>query len=151
MNSFNLVNLVLHIMFGLLGVAASYGYLTNLTRLKLRLDFLKSMSAGAAVFYILSWLSGGWYYLYQYGPAVRAGIKAGRYAWAHAIFMESKEHVFLFLPILAVVLAVLTVVVGEQLEQHERLRRSLTWLAGVTVAIGLLVTVSGVAISGAVR
>ena len=49
---------------------------------------------------VLSWVSGGYYYLAHYGPHVKPAIKAGSLPWAHTVGMELKEHVFLFLPFL---------------------------------------------------
>ena len=46
--------------------------------------------------FLLSWLIGGYYYIKFYGPLVKPIIKAGSAPWAHAVAMETKEHVFLF-------------------------------------------------------
>src|SRR3989338_11661990 len=52
--------------------------------------------------FIGSWLIGGYYYVKYYGPLVKPVIKAGNAPWAHAIAMELKEHVFLFIITLAI-------------------------------------------------
>src|SRR3989338_2481334 len=50
----------------------------------------------------LSWFIGGYYYVNTYGNEVKPIIKEGPQPWAHGIFMETKEHVFLFLPFLSI-------------------------------------------------
>jgi hypothetical protein len=55
----------------------------------------------AGLFFIFSaWLVGGYYYVEIYGDAVKPLIKEGPMPWAHKIVMETKEHVFIFLPLL---------------------------------------------------
>jgi|SRR3989344_5281462 len=51
----------------------------------------------------LSWLAGGYYYLTNYQAMVKNLIKGGPYPWAHSVITETKEHVFMFLPFLAIV------------------------------------------------
>jgi len=52
------------------------------------------------VLIFLAWLAGGFYYVEIYGDAVKPLIKEGPMPWAHKIVMETKEHVFIFLPFL---------------------------------------------------
>jgi len=53
------------------------------------------------VFFFLAWTVGGFYYVEFYGELVKPIIKAGPQPWAHSVITETKEHVFLFLPFLA--------------------------------------------------
>ena len=48
-----------------------------------------------------AWLAGGFYYVEIYGTGVKPVIKQGPMPWAHSIVMETKDHVFIFLPFLA--------------------------------------------------
>ncbi|NCT02105.1 hypothetical protein GW766_02560 [Candidatus Parcubacteria bacterium] len=48
----------------------------------------------------LAWVAGGTHYLTEYADVVKPVIKSGPMPWAHAVIMEMKEHVFLFLPFL---------------------------------------------------
>ena len=42
-----------------------------------------------------------------YGGAVRRIIKEGDFPWAHLVFMEVKEHAFLLLPFMSLVLTLI--------------------------------------------
>ncbi|MBI2232858.1 MAG: hypothetical protein HYU56_02975 [Candidatus Aenigmarchaeota archaeon] len=66
-------------------------------------------------------------------PATKTLIKAGAWPWAHSIFMETKEHWGLLLPVIA------TVAAGMVLTG--RIRESRKWwllLIAVTVLIGVM-------------
>lgn len=95
--------------------------------------------------FLLSWLFGGFYYVKFYGPLVKPIINAGLAPWAHAIFMEAKEHIFLFLPPMA--LTVLFIV----LTKNQNLRQSSMRLVGLIAALGLLLGGMGFIISAAAR
>jgi hypothetical protein len=95
--------------------------------------------------FLLSWLFGGFYYVKFYGSSVKPIINAGLAPWAHAIFMETKEHIFLFLPPMA--LTVLFIV----LTKNQNIRRSSMWLVGLIAAIGLALGGMGFIISAAAR
>lgn len=151
MSTFTLISLILHVMLGLLGVAYSYGYLNHLNRPTLNLPRLKRFSVTALLYYLMSWITGAYYYVTHYGTQVKGVIKAGPMPWAHGIFMEGKEHVFLFMPILAVAVAVLTIALGERIEKNPDLKKALLVLAGVIFALGVIMTFSGIFISGAYR
>lgn len=151
MSAYFVLQLVMHILFGLLGVIASYAYLTHVLQAEPNAIVLKRFSLSALVFFLLSWLTGGLYYLNYYGPRVRAVIRGGSFPWAHSIFMEAKEHVFLLLPFLAVALVAVSWLAAERTAAQPAVKRALALLAGVTTAIGVIVTLSGIIISGAVR
>ena len=78
-------------------------------------------------------------------------IKAGPYPWAHTVFMEAKEHIFLFLPFLAVVVTLLVWQSAPELSTRPDLKRALTWLTGVLTGLGIIITLAGAVVSGAVR
>jgi len=54
------------------------------------------------LFLVGAWIVGGYYYVTEYGAFVKPVIKAGPIPWAHSVITETKEHVFLFLPFLAI-------------------------------------------------
>ncbi|MBI5005231.1 MAG: hypothetical protein HZC03_01360 [Candidatus Lloydbacteria bacterium] len=143
--------LIVHVTIGLIGVIASYAVLMGLLRRKASLGFLKGAAWVAAVSYIVAWFTGGYYYVVFYGKAIKPVIKAGAYPWAHTFFMETKEHFFLFLPILAIVLLVLTTRCGVAFDTHSRLKKYTALLAALTTGIGVFMALAGVVISGAVR
>ncbi len=140
-----------HVVFGVLGIAAFYAVLLQLLKQKRSIRFLKISSISGVILLVLSWLTGGYYYATYYGKAVRAVIKAGKYSWAHTVFMEAKEHIFLFLPFLAVVVAIVLHTQAYRLETDARLKKQLTWLTGILVVLGIIITLAGAIISGAVR
>ncbi|WP_458208652.1 hypothetical protein [Haladaptatus sp. NG-SE-30] len=52
----------------------------------------------------VAWIVGGNYYLTGY-QQIKDVIVSGPQPWSHEIFMEAKEHIFLFLPALALLQA----------------------------------------------
>lgn len=86
-------------------------------------------------FLAAAWVVGGYYYVNFYGPFVKPIIKAGPMAWAHSIGIETKEHVFLFLPFLAFLASGLLVTLREELLTNSRMRIALIVLAGLIVLI----------------
>lgn len=143
--------LISHVIFGLLGIIAFYGVWMGLMKRVISLKFLRQFSFLGFIFLMLSWLTGGYYYVIYYGKAVKPVIKSGQFPWAHLIFMEAKEHIFLFLPFLSLVTFAVLMFLGRRLEKNPALKRSLIWLAGVIVVLGIVITLSGMIISGAVK
>src|SRR3989344_8712170 len=96
-----------HAGFGELGLAAFFwvaiellsGQPANLRR-------ARRVAVVGLLALLLSWVLGGYYYVVHYGPEVKPLIKKGPMPWAHGIIMETKEHVFLFLPFMAASLTV---------------------------------------------
>lgn len=91
---------------------------------------------------VISWISGGLYYINIYGPEVKPLIKATQ-PWIQEIVMESKEHIFLFMPFLALLLNVL---LSKNLE---RTRKMVMVVSLSLVILGIMMTIMGFAISGA--
>lgn len=140
-----------HVLFGLLGVIYSYRVFFGLLREGANYRSLLRKSLWAVVSLVLSWFIGGYYYATYYGKAVRDVIKAGPYPWAHTVFMETKEHIFLIMPFIAVVVTVVLWAQGANLDKNPRLRKELALIAGVNAVLGIIVTLAGALISGAVR
>lgn len=61
---------------------------------------VRRISLAALGLLALSWIVGGNYYLTGY-QQIKATIVEGPQPWSHLVFMEAKEHIFLFLPALA--------------------------------------------------
>lgn len=143
--------LSMHVLIGLVGVIAFCAVWMNLLKRMPPLRFLRWASFVGFASFFTSWFTGGYYYVIHYGKAVKPLIIKGAYPWAHTLFMEAKEHVFLFLPFLGIAVFAALLVLGERLEAEPNIKRALALLAGVTAILGIIVTVSGVIISGAVR
>lgn len=111
-----------------------------------RLKWLKASLWAAFVSIMLAWVAGGGYYLFLY-PQVKPVIRQGPQAWAHLVFTESKEHIFLFLPILIFLLAMFAHKKSNELVEKSSLKNkfmALTFLATAMVfsmaIMGYLIT-----------
>ncbi len=142
--------LVAHVLLGLLGIILFYLVWMGLLKKNLNIAFLKWASLGGLVSFLLSWLSGGYYYVLNYGSAVKPLIKGGAYPWAHSVIMETKEHIFLLLPFLAVITYITILFSGKTLQEDKKTRKALTYITGLIVLIGIAITLGGMAVSGAV-
>jgi len=140
-----------HVILGLVGVMAIYVVWMGLLRKKLNISFLKWTSIVSLVSFVASWLSGGYYYVLHYGGFVKPVIKAGDYAWAHSFVTETKEHVFLILPFLVAVVLVGLFIGEDDIKKNDGLRKGIVYTAGLATIIGVLITLGGIIISGAVR
>ncbi|OHB22482.1 MAG: hypothetical protein A2939_02900 [Parcubacteria group bacterium RIFCSPLOWO2_01_FULL_48_18] len=111
------------------------------------------MIAGFGVILIfLSWITGGYYYLTDYQATVKAVIKAGPYPWAHSVITETKEHVFIFLPFLAIVVWGTLKQYGNDLIENKRdLARAIMILAGFIVLVAFSMAGMGYLISSGMR
>src|SRR3989344_2053413 len=91
----------LHAALGEIGILAflwAFVELLNPTEHRTKRAVI-AVSLGTILFFA-SWIIGGYYYVQYYGPDVKPVINAGSEPWAHKVFTETKEHVFLFLPFL---------------------------------------------------
>lgn len=94
------------------------------------------------------WLAGGYNYLTTYGSQVKPVILAGPYPWVHEIIMEAKEHVFVFLPIIALAISItLSVLSKDILLSDTNLRRALSITAYLALFMVLFMFLMGAIIS----
>jgi hypothetical protein len=143
--------LVWHILFGTAAIVAYAGLPLLLKGKELNIRILKIYSFLGFLGFVGSWIFGGYYYSLYYGKAVKPGIVEGATPWIHKILMESKEHVFLFLPFLAFLVLILVNFFPKELARNQKLKNSLILLCVLIVTLGIVITLSGVAISGSVR
>lgn len=143
------VTLSAHVILGIIGLIASFATTLILFRQGGSVRRRTVWAWTACVAYIVSWLSGGYYYVFYYGGVVKPIIKEGPYAWGHLVFMEFKEHAFLLLPVATFALAVAVSRVTE--EKHPELLSSVRTLAVIITVIATIVTLSGIIISGSAR
>lgn len=106
-----------------------------------------------AAFFIASWIVGGYYYLNAYGPDVKPLIKAGPQPWAHAIFTESKEHIFLILPFLSLFAYAILRHFNKTLkdDRNPHARKSVLFISSIIILIGALMALMGYIISSGFR
>lgn len=145
------IALVVHVMAGLIGVIAAYANLIEILRREPQIKKLITASVFSLVGYLLSWVSGGYYYLTYYGSQVKPLILNGPNPWAHSVFTESKEHIFIFLPLIALVTCLLVCANNTKVIQPGSLKKSFIWLTVMQVGLGAFVTVAGFIMSGSVR
>lgn len=145
------ISLITHVLVGLVGVMASYATLMGLLKRKPSIKFIQGASLVAFVSYFISWVTAAYYYVTHYGSVVKPIIKAGEYPWAHSLVTETKEHVFLFLPVVSFLIFLTALYLGDLLRERPPLRKALTLIVLATVMIGIFITFSGIIISGAAR
>lgn len=143
--------LILHVFFGLAGTLWYGATWLGIERRDIVTGRLHHYAGYGFLAIVLSWITGGLYYTDFYGKMVKPVILAGNYPWAHQFFTELKEHIFLFLPFLALAATLTIWLMGERLHNHPTLKSNTAKLVGVVVTIGSLMAVMGVVISGAVR
>ncbi len=145
--------LVSHIFFGLLGIIFFYAVLiSGIKQINFqKIKFFRRSALFGFLSFVLSWLTGGYYYVLYYGAAVKPTIIAGKYPWAHSIFMEIKEHIFLFLPFAALVITLMFYLFWDNLNQNPKIKNSVIALSAIVVIIGTIIALMGIIISGAVR
>lgn len=96
------------------------------------------------------WIVGGYNYLTAYGSQVRPVILAGSHPWAHEVVMETKEHIFVFLPIIAFALSItLSTLDRDTFLGDDKFRRALTMTACFALFMVLLMFLMGAIISNA--
>lgn len=145
------ISLASHVILGIIAIIFFYAVWLNLFKQKLNLKLLKFSSLTGLIAFLLSWLTGGYYYVVYYGNAVRPGIKGGQFPWAHTIVMEAKEHIFLFLPFLAAISFIVLWFFGQTIATDAKLKKGLLFINAVIAVIGTAIALSGIIISGAIR
>lgn len=140
--------LISHVILGLVAVMGFYAAWLGLLKKEPPLSFLKTVSLTALLSIVLSWISGGYYYVVYYGEAVKPVIVAGAYPWAHALVTETKEHVFLVMPFAALALAALIWIHNGRLLENPRVKSGAVLLSAMLTVLGTFITLAGVIMSG---
>ncbi|MBV21987.1 MAG: hypothetical protein QGH85_02750 [Candidatus Pacebacteria bacterium] len=143
--------LSIHVLIGVIGVMASYMTVIWLFKKNIPICSLKVSSLIAFIAYIITWITGGYYYVVYYGSNVKPIIKEGPTPWVHSVIMEAKEHIFLFLPALSFVVLLTLWLKGDRLKENKRLCNTLALVALITFIIAISMALGGIVISGAAR
>lgn len=94
------------------------------------------------------WVAGGYNYLKDYGSQVKPVILAGPDPWVHEILMEMKEHVFVFLPIIAFALSLtISKLDRDAFMVDVKSRRALLVITSLALFMVLLMFIMGAVIS----
>ncbi len=128
----------LHLGFAVIGIDL---FFFLLSKFKDRMSSVKNRATVAGLgtlSFIASWIAGGYYYVVYYGALVKPVIKEGVAPWAHNIVMETKEHIFLFVVPLAVVVFFITLLTDEEIDR-KGIRLSAILLSGTVAVLGILI------------
>jgi hypothetical protein len=144
--------LIVHVLAGVIGVFLFGAVALELLKNKPSLRLLRWFSLfGFLLFAGVLWPSAGYYYVTYYGKAVKPIIKAGSTPWIHTVIMETKEHIFLFLPFAALAITLLLYFLGDKIEQDQNMRRTAFTLTSIIFILGVIITLMGILISGAAK
>ena len=111
---------------------------------------IKTFTLLGTILIFISWIIGGYYYVTYYGPDVKPLIKGGSTPWVHGIIMETKEHVFLFLPFLAVLVTGMIFHYNMGLHKNHKERLSVLLLCLLIISVGLSIVGMGYLITAGV-
>jgi predicted neutral ceramidase superfamily lipid hydrolase len=100
---------------------------------------------------LTAWLAGGFYYVEVYGSHIKPVIKASEAKWVHSIVMEVKEHMFLFLPILAMLTVALLHKFDMELIKRKDAQVTIILLAGLVFLLGFSIVGMGAVIASGYR
>jgi hypothetical protein len=140
--------LMLHPTFGVLAVICSvWVFVEALNASEANAARIRNAGVLAAVLMWLAYVVGGYWYVVYYG-ADKAIINAGPWPYSHSFFMETKEHVFLMLLLLATFLAI---AVQGNVARSKASRSLVLWISGLVVLMGLAMEGAGAFISMGVK
>jgi hypothetical protein len=103
------------------------------------------------VFLFSAWLAGGYYYVEFYGTDVKPLIKEGPMPWAHKVVMETKEHVYLFLPFLGLLALGVLQRFGDVMPGNGKARLAALYSVGSVAVIAAGMALMGFLVSSAFR
>ena len=112
---------------------------------------VKAFALIGTILIFVSWVVGGYYYVTYYGTDVKPLIKEGASPWIHSVVMETKEHVFLFLPFLAILATGMIFSSNAELLKNHKTKLAVLMLCALIILIGLAITGMGFLISTGAR
>jgi hypothetical protein len=131
--------LLAHAAFGVTGcLAALWVFLEALNAQPGNAGRTRAAALVTAVSMAAAWICGGYWYVHFY-PAEKALILTGPWPFAHNLFMETKEHLFLITGMLAFLLPV---VAREKLDSNAAARK-------LVLSVAALIVITGLAVEGA--
>lgn len=149
-----MVNLLVptHAITGILAIFAFllvFVELLNSTEKTIRM--IKFFALAGTLLIFISWIIGGYYYATYYGTSIKPLIKEGPAPWAHSVVMETKEHVFLFLPFLAILTTAVIFKFDTTLVKNRKWKLSVLGLSALIILLGLTIAGMGYLISAGGR
>ncbi len=141
--------LMSHVIFGVLAVlAALWVFVDTLNAGEDNVHRVRTAALVCAALIWLSYIAGGYWYVVHYG-ADKALIKAGPWPFAHSLMMETKEHVFFTLLLLATYLPIAAA--PARLLASRPARNLVLAVSGLVVLMGLAMEGFGGAVSAGLR
>ena len=138
------VILMAHVMFGMLCIVTSVWVFVDVLNVgDANIARIRLMSLGVAIFFWLSFLIGGYWYVVHYG-ADKAFILKGSWPFAHKFFMETKEHLVIMLLLLV---TYLPIVASNNLTASKEARTLALWVVGLIALIAFVADGSGAIIA----
>lgn len=140
--------LIVHVVTGVSAIGIHNVVLMHLLKRAPNYTFVSRLAWSAVALFFLSWATSAYYYVTYYGSAVKPRILAGTQPLGHTFFMETKEHIFLILPFVAVSIALCTTYL--RVNADDSLRKSTAFLTLVALVIGVATAASGIFVSGSI-
>ncbi|MDO8514828.1 MAG: hypothetical protein Q7S50_04785 [bacterium] len=140
--------LIVHVIGGIIAIGMHNVVLMHLLKKAPNYVFISRLAWSAAALFLLSWATSAYYYVTYYGTAVKPRILAGAAPVAHTFFMETKEHIFLVLPFVALSIALCASYLRAN--PDDGLRKSTALLTFVALVIGVATAASGMFVSGSI-
>jgi hypothetical protein len=142
------VLLLAHAAFGVTGcLAALWVFVETLNAKPANGGRIRTAALLTALFMAAGWVCGGYWYVHFY-PLEKALILGGPWPFAHNFFMETKEHLFFVVAILAFLLPITT---RESVHSNSAARRLVLVVSGLIVVTGLSVEAAGAVIDHGVK
>ena len=148
----------MHILVGLHAVLGEVGalaflwvFVEMLSPNESRLNRARVVALLGVIFLLGAWFFGGFYYITEYGAAVKPIIKSGPVPWAHSVITETKEHVFLLLPFLAILTLGLLRRYKDEFIQKKNFRIAVLAISGLVVLVAFAMAGMGFLISSGFR
>ncbi len=140
--------LMMHPTFGVLGlIAAVWAFVETLNASEANLGRIRTAGVLTAIMVWLAYIVGGYFYVLYYG-ADKAIILKGPWAYSHSFFMETKEHLFFSVLLLATLLAI---AVQANVARLAGARRLVLSVSGLVVLMALAMEGAGAFISMGVK
>ncbi len=148
MTPFLATTLIIHVIGGVIAIGILNVMLMHLLKKSPNYAFISRIAWAAVALFLLSWASSAYYYVTYYGTAVKPRILAGSFSVGHTFFMETKEHIFLVLPFLAISIALCTSYLRAN--PDDALRKSTAFLTLIALGIGAATAGAGIFVSGSI-
>ena len=140
--------LLAHAALGVLGtLSAVWVFVETLNANEQNARRIQTAALAVAVFMVLAWIAGGYWYL-RYYPVEKALILKGPWPFAHNLFMETKEHLFLMTLLLSLYLPIAA---RDSLHANGTARRMVLSVAFLIILTGLAIEGSGAVIDHGVK